>query len=229
MLPKTTAQPDSLTLVAPAPWQLKGEGYVVVAWLPATGHPATKSSWLRPHGSIRLLIFAHYTHSDAGPYDELLHIPHLSHGAVQGYPSIDKIYVSTMDSVVNGQQNWGIPKQLAAFDYHKTKGQSACDQIQVKTPDQQPIARISIQPGRIRFPLNTAFVPARLRTLVQDWQGKRFYTAPQASGQAGLARVRDWWFDPAYFPDLGSATILTAIKINRFHMTFPVAKITQLD
>lgn len=233
-------QPDGLqsnnpVVTAPAPWQLKGKGYVVAVWRPDSDQslqsPAKRITSLWPRGSIQLLIFAHYTQSDAGAYDELLHIPHLSHGVIQGYPSIDKIYVSTMASIVNGQQNWGIPKQLANFDYQQATALAASqpESIKLYTPSQQPIARIELQSSQFNFPVNTALIPARLRTLVQDWNGKRFYTAPEATGQASLATVKNWWFDPVYFPDLSNTKVLAAFKITDFQMNFPLAKITKMD
>lgn len=227
--------------IFPAPWQLMGNGYVVAVWMPNRNNTVEqseqalsrkiihKASLLGSRGRVQLLIFAHYTHSDAGPYDELLHIPQLSHGAVQGYPSIDKIYVSSMASVINGQNNWGIPKQLASFDYHQAATAQATESIKLHTPDQQPIARITFQTSRFKFPVTTALIPARLRTLVQDWRGKRFYTAPAASGQASFATVKNWWFDPVHFPDLSQGKVLAACKISDFNMVFPLAKITTLD
>lgn len=211
--------------LAPAPWHLTGEGYVVAVWMPASG---TTSKWRWPRGHIELLVFASYDHSDVGPYHELLHIPPLSRGIIKGYPSIDKIYVSTLASVINGQKNWGIPKQLAQFDYQidqqKTTGQAQQDivRIQLNTPEHQPIAHIEFQIQRRQFPVSTAMVPRRLRTLVQDWQGKRFYTAPEASGHACVASVKNWTFDPVHFPDLSQAKVLSAFKISDFKMVFPV-------
>ncbi|RYY80314.1 MAG: hypothetical protein EOO69_02665 [Moraxellaceae bacterium] len=224
----------------PAPWQLMGDGYVVAVWMPNLKNTIeqsehtlarkaiNKASRLWSQGRVQLLIFAHYTQSDVGPYDELLHIPQLSHGVVEGYPSIDRIYVSSMASVINGQQNWGIPKELALFDYQPATGLQA-KSITVTMPDQQPIARIELQASRFKFPVNTALIPARLRTLVQDWRGKRFYTAPEASGRACFASVKHWWFDPVYFPDLSGGKVLAAFKMTDFKMTFPLAKITRLD
>lgn len=227
--------------IFPAPWQLTGKGYVVAVWMPHLNNTVeqseqtlarkfmNKAGLLGSGGRVQLLIFAHYTHSDAGPYDELLHIPQLSHGAVQGYPSIDKIYVSSMASVINGQNNWGIPKQLASFDYHQAAKSPATESIKLYTPDQQPIAQITFQSSRFKFPVSTALIPARLRTLVQDWRGKRFYTAPEASGQASFATVKNWWFDPVHFPEINNGKVLAAWKMTDFNMTFPLAKITALD
>ncbi|WP_156935765.1 hypothetical protein [Alkanindiges illinoisensis] len=244
--------PENSGIIAPAPWQLNGKGYVVAVWMPYPNNTADKpevdkskakparnlfvtlakkAGRLRPHGRVQLLIFAHYRQSDVGPYDELLHIPHLSHGIVAGYPSIDKIYVSTMASVINGQQNWGISKQLAEFDYQQDSAatQLQAESIQLKTLDQQAIAQIELQANRFTFPVSTALIPARLRTLVQDWGGKRFYTAPEASGQACLATIKNWWFDPFYFPDLSQGKVLAAFKMTHFKMTFPPATMTQAN
>lgn len=213
---------DSSTKMAPAPWHLTGEGYVVAVWMPASD---TTSKWRWPRGHIELLVFANYIHSDVGPYHELLHIPHLSRGIIKGYPSIDKIYVSTLASVINGQKNWGIPKQLAQFDYQKITAQSEQDveRIQLKTLKHQPIAHIEFQTQRLQFSVSTTMLPRRLRTLVQDWQGKRFYTAPEASGHACIASVKNWTFDPVHFPDLSQSKVLSAFKISGFNMIFPVS------
>lgn len=249
---KSPLPPENSVIIAPAPWQLNGKGYVMAVWMPHVNKTADKpevdkpkakpaknllvtlakkAGRLRPQGRVQLLIFAHYRQSDVGPYDELLHIPHLSHGIVAGYPSIDKIYVSTMASVINGQQNWGIPKQLAKFDYRQASpsAQLQTESIALKTPDQQAIAQIELQANRFTFPVSTALIPARLRTLVQDWGGKRFYTAPEASGQACLATIKNWWFDPLYFPDLSQGKVLAAFKMTDFKMIFPPAKVIETN
>ncbi len=211
---------------APAPWRLTGEGYVVAVWMPMSA-TKIKMPWLR--GRIQLLIFANYAQSNVGAYYELLHIPHLNHGVIKGYPSIDKIYVSTMASVINGQQNWGIPKELARFDYHNADGQPNTDLIEVKTPDDQAIARIEFESGGIKFPISTALAPKRLRTLVQDWQTKRFYVAPEAKGQACFAKVKNWTFNADYFPDLSQAKVISAIKISELEMIFPIPQISEIS
>ena len=189
------------TKMAPAPWHLTGEGYVVAVWMPASD---TTSKWRWPRGHIELL----------------------SRGIIKGYPSIDKIYVSTLASVINGQKNWGIPKQLAQFDYQNITGQKMeqdVERIQLKTLKHQPIAHIEFQTQRLQFPVSTTMLPRRLRTLVQDWQGKRFYTAPEASGHACIASVKNWTFDPVHFPDLSQSKVLSAFKISGFNMIFPVS------
>ena len=40
-----------------------------------------------------------------------------------------------------------------------------------------------------------------------------------------MCRVRRWQFDAALFPDLSRATILTALRIEDFCLTFPEARV----
>ena len=134
-----------------------------------------------------------------------------------------------MASVINGQQNWGIPKELAVFDYRSAKQGNDSDVVVLKTTHQQPIAHIEFQPRGLKFPISTALIPKRLRTLVQGWQGKRFYTAPEAKGQAYLATVKNWSFDPVYFPDLSQTKVISAIKIKDLAMVFPTAKVVSMS
>lgn len=99
------------------------------------------------------------------------------------------------------------------------------DVVVLKTTHKQPIAHIEFQSCGLTLPISTALIPKRLRTLVQDWQGKRFYTAPEAKGQAYLATVKNWSFDPVYFPDLSKAKVISAIKIKDLAMVFPIAEV----
>ncbi len=214
--------------LAAAPWQLSGEGYVVAVWQSSNSNHNKQKVW-RSRGQVQLLIFAHYQQSDVGTYDEILHIPNLKRGAIKGYPSIAKIYVSSMASVINGQKNWGIPKELAVFDYRSAKQATDSDVVVLKTTNQHPIAHIEFQVRGFKFPISTALIPKRLRTLVQNWQGKRFYTAPEAKGQAYLARVKSWSFDPVYFPDLSKAKVISAIKIKDLEMVFPIADVISMS
>ncbi len=95
--------------LAAAPWQLSGEGYVVAVWQSSNSNHNKQKVW-RSRGQVQLLIFAHYQQSDVDTYDEILHIPNLKRGAIKGYPSIAKIYVSSMASVINGQKIGAFPK-----------------------------------------------------------------------------------------------------------------------
>ncbi len=112
---------------------------------------------------------------------------------------------------------------------NRNKKGNDSDVVVLTTTDQQPIAHIEFQARGFKFPISTALIPKRLRTLVQDWQGKRFYTAPEAKGQAYLATVKNWSFDPVYFPDLSQTKVISAIKIKDLAMVFPIAEVISMS
>ncbi|GBE82997.1 hypothetical protein SCP_0500400 [Sparassis crispa] len=122
----------------PAPWLFEGEAWWFFTALfhrPKKGemsapgyfdplHEHSRSlateedAYLGNHGMIQLL---RYTESPAGPYDELILIPG-SFKSPPGLkpaeaPRITRIYVSAMNSVINGRRNWNIPKTLAKFSF----------------------------------------------------------------------------------------------------------------
>jgi acetoacetate decarboxylase len=65
-----------------------------------------------------------YDTSGVGAYKELLFIPALFDFDKKKAFNISKIYVSTEESVYNGIENWGIPKQLANFNIQQTSSQT---------------------------------------------------------------------------------------------------------
>lgn len=197
-------------IVAP-PWQLRGQGAVLLIWQPDVRQ-------------IGLFIVADYQHSDAGPYHEVLWIPNVRSGAVKGCPSITRIYVSTQVSVDSGQHNWGIPKALAGFNITRQAQRLQCE---VWTPQHEPIAQLDLKSYGPSFPINSRWLPQSWLRLVQDWQGQRFCFAPQARGQARLARVLTWHVDALRFAQI-NGQVVGALMIDDFQMSFPVAKVASL-
>ena len=65
--------------LAPAPWQLKGSGYVLALRMP--GDLLDNRSFIPDSlqgsrkGNLAYVMFVDYERSDAGPYYELLYIP----------------------------------------------------------------------------------------------------------------------------------------------------------
>jgi hypothetical protein len=70
-------------------------------------------------------------------------------------------------------------------------------------------------------------MPRQFGTLAQRLDGRTCFYRPEATGDLRLCRVRQWRFDPELFPDLGRATVLTALRIEGFKMVFPVARIVE--
>lgn len=223
-------QPQSILPAVPrvpAPWSLLGAAWIVLLRLPA-GHPATRaflSPQLQPslRAPLSALMCVEYTAAPCGPYRELLFIP----GSMRfpdghHYASISRILVSTWDSVVNGRANWGIPKDRADFIF-----ESVPDGDRIRVADAgHEVCRIDFGPPRgPRVPLATSLLPARACTLAQLHEHKAFYYQPGARGSFQFCRLRDWHFDPQLFPDLSNARVLACMRIERFEMTFPVARI----
>jgi len=227
-------QPDAnlpAVPLCPAPWDLRGSAWVVALKLP-DHHPA-RDAFLPPElvgrgrSLASYLMFVDYAESGCGPYRELLFIP----GAFpfqdgRSHLSISRILVSTWDSVVNGRNNWGIPKDRADFEVEPGGAGSREECVRVIS-DGRELCELRF--ATLRFapplPVHGGLVPAPLRTLAQRFRGRSYYYAPQARGWVRPGRLLAWRFDAGLFPDLGSAAVVAALKVESFRMTFPVARV----
>ena len=70
-------------------------------------------------------MWVRYHASPIGAYDELLILDHPLFRQ-RRLSTIPKIFVSTESSVQHGQQLWGIPKELASFDWDIQDRQMSC-------------------------------------------------------------------------------------------------------
>ena len=211
---------------APAPWQLTGRGFICL--LRPEPELLDKHSWVpdslagKRRGGLSLMMFVDYASSPAGPYHELLFIP-AQYQFEDGRKrfSISRIFVSTMDSVVNGQRNWGIPKQLADF---KVSDRQNSTQVAL-SKDGKTFADLSFEAFGPKLPVPRGLLPKAWRTLAQHWQDQTFVYQPNANGKARLARTRELNFDASEFPDLQRSSVLASFNLSTFNMTFPVAQI----
>lgn len=213
----------------PAPWQLRGQGWIVALRLPE--HSPARSAFLpadfagKARGGYSLLMFVDYAESDCGPYHELLFIPGAFRFADgKRHLTISRILVSTWDSVVNGRENWGIPKDRADFDVRYDVDGSGVDEIRVLSEGRE-MAALRLKAWPLSLPVHGGIVPASLRTLAQRFRGKTFLYAPSSRGWIRPGRLLSWRFDGELFPDLAGARIIAAVKIPSFAMTFPLSKV----
>jgi hypothetical protein len=224
MLQPYESLPDATPV--PAPWSLRGHAWMVALRLPV-GDPA-RTAFVPPdlratvRSVVSLLMCVVYDEAPCGPYRELLFIPGTMDFGGGRHPSISRILVSTWDSVVNGRSNWGIPKDRADFDWARTDGG---DRWRVTSDGRELCSLEFTEPTGVRLPLRSSWVPRKLGTLAQRFDGRTYYYRPEATGKLRLCRVRQWRFDPVLFPDLSRATVLTALRIEGFRMVFPVARI----
>lgn len=220
---------DPALAPAPAPWSLAGQGYIFVLRLPQDllDHGSfVPTGWKRSSRTrIAYAMFVDYAHSDVGPYHELLYIPGAFRFGAESRLSITRIYVSSQASVINGRRNWGIPKDRCDFDVNYS---DARDQVVLRGDDGRGFAELDLQAFGPRLPAPGHWTPPSWRTLAQEREGRRYTYTPSARGHFRFARVRQWRFDPALFPDLARGRVLAAIKLTDFQMRFPLSRIEAL-
>jgi len=213
--------------LAPAPWSLTGTGYIVLMKLPPAvlDDPRHTPAALRGQrrGGLSMVMLVDYESSAVGPYRELLYVPGKFAFGAKVYQSITRIYVSSMESVVNGRINWGIPKDQCDFDYQY--GSNGDDRLEARL-NGKAFARFAFKAGGWKLPFSTAIVPNALLKLAQRHGGRQFVYVPTASGSIQFAKVTDWSFDAALFPDLAQGKVLACVKVPRFTMGFPVSAVT---
>lgn len=217
--------------LAPAPWDLVGQGYIFAIWMPQD--VLDHGSFVPPQtpragrGRLAFAMFVDYASSDVGPYHELLYIPgKLRFGADDARLSITRIFVSSDASVVNGRLNWGIPKDRCDFDVTYA---DARDHVALRDAGGRVFAQLELEPFGPRLPAPMRWTPRAWRTLSQVREGCRYTYVPEARGHFRFARVSRWRFDAEMFPDLARGRVLAAMKITDFSMRFPVATVSPFD
>ena len=207
----------------PAPWTLHGKGYIFLYrfkkdYVERSGNipEYLKDSFIGGFGSVMLVD---YESSEAGPYGELLFIPGKFRFNGRKLDTISKIYVSTMESVVNGRANWGIPKEKADFSFEKSgdNEEKAIVSVGGKTA-----AEFTVKSGKLAFPVSTKLLPF---PLIQQYEGKNYYTDFFGTGKGHLANLKDIKIDPNLFPDISCCRPIAVIRVDPFEITFPEAKI----
>jgi len=211
------------------PWNLTGRGYVVVMRFTQDflRTQAFLDDGLRSslRGTMAYWMFVDYRTADCGPYRELLFIPGRCRFSQGRFLTISRIYVSTSASVINGQRNWGIPKERC--DFEVTYSRDRRDHIRLLSGG-KPLAELAFQPFGPAFPMFLGLLPERWLTLGQHYQGKEFVYLPKATGRARLACLKQRWVAPDLFPDLVQGTPLACFAVDDFQMVFPIATVTEI-
>ena len=206
--------------IAPAPWNLTGDAYIMVykfskEFVQENGFLADYQQD-RFLGYVGTVMLVDYKTSGVGPYRELLFIPGMFTFNWKKMFSISKIYVSSRDSVYNGIENWGIPKEYADFDWQTNA--DGTEDISVKIEGKK-FFKITIKKGFISFPLTTSILSL---TVVQKLRKDLIITNPTARGKATLASIKFIEVDRIFFPDLSKASPFITMKVKDFEMNFNV-------
>lgn len=204
--------------VTPAPWDLNGMGIMHFFWGPRRLDPFSGEMVSGLGG----FIIARYDQSPVGPYNELLYIPgrHKLDGKSNFF--ISKIYVDSIESVVSGQSNWGIPKELATINI----GRLGKEIVVNAARDGIPFFHCQVSPSRISFPVSTRLIPIPLH---QHWQGRYYYKRFVGSGSGSLSKLRLGKVNPDLFADTRGFRSLATLTVDPFKLTFPLARIKDHD
>lgn len=208
-----------------APWNLKGSGYVLLYKFKKEliNQDRHIPEFLRGEfvGGIGSVMIVNYETSNVGPYYELLLIPGKFNHANLKLNTISKIYVSSMVSVVNGRENWGIPKELADFKF--TQLDDVRERVQVNLGD-EIILDVTIKAKGLSVPITSKIMPF---SLVQYYKERYYYTHFFGKGWAKLAKIEAIKINQEHFLDITDIKPLSVLKFDPFAITFPFAKITK--
>ena len=209
----------------PAPWNLNGKGYIFIYKFPKkfVEEQGNVPEFLKGKfcGGFGAVMLVDYSKSDAGPYGEFLFIPGKFRFNGKKLDTISKIYVSSMESVVNGRANWAIPKEQADFTFKMLDEKT--ESVEVSTKD-GPVASFEIKAGGLHFPVSTKLLPF---PLVQKQNDKLFYTNFFGKGRGCLALLKSVKINSARFPDISQCKPIAVVKVEPFDITFPKAVVEQ--
>ncbi|SFE48366.1 acetoacetate decarboxylase family protein [Thermoflexibacter ruber] len=209
--------------LSPAPWQLQGNGYIFLYRFTKNfvkSNAFLSEDYFKKYwGLVGSVMLVDYHRSNVGAYQELLFIPSMFDFSGKKAFHISKIYVSTTQSVYNGIENWGIPKELADFEINTldkhTKNVKAS--LQGNT-----FFQIQVKSFGFAFPITTSLFPF---TFYQDLRGKTLITKPRGNGWGRLCRIEQIKVDSLFFPDIALFNPLLVIEVRDFQLEFPVAQV----
>ena len=205
------------------PWHLQGDAFILNYWLTPNFIKHNHAFHIAPSpiGRVVQVILVRYHESPVGPYDELLLLDHplISKRRLS---SIAKIYVSTEASVVHGQHFWGIPKQLAEFEWVIKDDVAYCT---ISFEQQEMSLCLYKYKHSQTFYMNSHHLPARLLNIQQTWQGLHYQFSPQFRGKLCKLKQAAWKNTLDIFPDFSQAKYLHSFYVPEFQLTLPKAKI----
>ncbi|MEM9057863.1 MAG: hypothetical protein AAGD86_10320 [Pseudomonadota bacterium] len=198
----------------PAPWHLTGDGLMLFYRTDDAWRQRRPAAW---RGRLAVAMWVNYRTSPVGPYREWLLIPGQCPNPRGHHYSIGDIFVDSPDSLLGGQQNWGIPKRLASFQWD---ADDALFEASLESED--GTWEVSGAARGPAVPVPALWQPFRL---YQQRAGFDFWVRP-------TARARCRWFSVVSqrergsgAPGLAQQRLLAAVAVRDFAMTFPPADI----
>ncbi|MEL7236379.1 MAG: acetoacetate decarboxylase family protein, partial [Chloroflexota bacterium] len=174
-------------------------------------------------GGIGAVMMIDYRTSPVGPYRELLFIPGVFRHGRRKYYAVTKIYVSSLDSVVNGRENWGIPKSVAEFQITQ---ESESTQRFEAAVNGELFFSAALESGILRFPVNTRVNPFPPTLLQQHDDGRLLATTPQLGGTISVTgTVLEMAVAGRHFPDVSAFKPAGLLELVKMRLYFPIPKV----
>ena len=204
----------------PAPWHLTGNGYIFAYKFSKKrsneGFFSVDFLEDKQFSGFGTVMLVDYHKSTAGPYRELLFIPgHFNYKGKKLY-SITKIYVSSMESAVNGRENWGIPKELADFTIEPIGWRK--ERIIVKK-DEELVMDVTLRKFGFPYFVTTKLFPL---PLIQKINNKLYFTKFSGRGRSWLTSAKSMKVNSKYFPDISKDRPLFIKRVDNFEIEFPI-------
>ncbi len=212
-----------INATSPPPWKLYGDGIILLYKFSQNEieqNPFINENYKNEYlGGFGAVMIVNYLQSNVGPYGELLFIPgRFRFGNIKRY-HISKIYVSSIESVVNGIKNWAIPKELADFHFNSVSNRH--HSIKVVKND-SVFFDIEYTVKGFSFPLSTTLLPF---PLFQENEGKIFLTKFYGKGKGKLITIKSLNVDSGLFPNISIKKPIIAMRVDAFNICFPIPAI----
>ena len=203
------------------PWHLSGEGYILNYWLSPLLIRSFQPFGLAESrfGRLVQVMLVRYHTSPIGPYDELLFLDHAFTG-LKMHSNIPKIYVSSQSSVVEGRYHWGIPKELAQFEWGHTAQHLSC---RITHENETLSIKLNLFDQKHAFAVSSQCVPSQFLNIKQQDQHFLYQFSPSFKGRLAYLSQATWTNTQNIFPDLSQATFLKGFYSTDFHLIFPEA------
>lgn len=198
------------------PWSFHGCGLITLYRARAELVAPERRAHYR--GGLSALMLLHYTDSPVGAYRELLYVGGFFREAGLLRPSVTRILVDSEASLEAGRQRWGLPKELAQFQW-----ENRFVRVEQRGHLIAEFAWRDRASGPT-LPVSTAFVPPVLHTLAQPWASRVLLTTPAVQAKVRLAQLEHALVSPERFPDVSRATPLLCLSVSAFHLQFPAAR-----
>ena len=219
----------SETQIVAAPWELSGNGFILIyrfpeAFIQQAGYlpPFLSDKFAGGWGTVMLMD---YHTTPIGAYQELLFVPGMFNVGRRWTYSVTRIYVSTIESVVNGRENWGIPKQLACFEMKNC----ADNRQQIRISQHGDLFfSASLQVAKPRLPMTTRLLPLRpalIQQTIDQPERTTLLTKPVGSGWMRSAKIDSLTIDDTYFPNIEPFKPIVTINVANFKVNFPIPQV----